>query len=837
MNAAHAKHPTDQTLHAYGLGKLEDILFDTVNQHLDACPECRRRVAELSSDSFLHRLRDAQGRDDPSSPVGSATEGRSGASSMAAPASGTGLAPDLARHPDYDIIRELGRGGMGIVYLALNRIMNRREALKVVHEHILNQPGVRKRFMGEIRNAARLHHPNIVTAYSALPLETSLVLAMEYVEGLDLARILKSKGALPLANACNYIYQAAHGLQHAHELGLVHRDIKPSNLVLSRLGERAVIKILDFGLAKLRSEPGGDGTLTQAGQLLGTPDYIAPEQIRDARRADIRADIYSLGCTFYHLVSGSPPFQGATLYEIYQAHHSMNAPLLNLARPDVPVELAIVVATMMAKEPERRFHDPKEVTQALSPFLKKQRETSQQSKPELSRGSMAAPHALSAGAAYPQSGAMESVPNQPVMSAAPVPSAPAAKPAAGRPPLEMSIETNEERSLSEEVRALRDRGRLPFWLWPAVAGSLLIIGIIVGWRLNAGSRAEEGASAASEKPVSPRGKADHAPSTTKPVDEPRSRVEIASASNAAARSPEIGTPDRRNPRVAPKPDTEAPPPIARENENTTESPAAKPKIDVKSSLAAAAAAPKPKSEAELTPEELIDRRGLIKKQMHFCIQDELEVEAAYNRAQPVWNRAWGAWTDYVSAVDRELTWQDLDNQRINLQTGISERIQFMNSLPNNVDGRVTRVQLQQEQQAAQLALTEVTRYLAIAAKARPRPGEIEGLAANFMGRRQEYQAESDNLRPIFVKVLRQYEALKQDDALMNAIRTLSGRTSAPLRLGPSEYFRKAQTYTAQRVKALSDDPDAYRRRKKRPTAVNPKGKKQSMPSGEKKKQD
>ena len=166
------------------------------------------------------------------------------------------------------------------------------------------------RFLREIRSAAKLHHPNIVTAYSAIRLGESLVLAMEYVEGLDLAKLVKASGPLPVAHACYFIYQAALGLQHAHEHGMVHRDIKPANLMLAREGKKAIVKVLDFGLAKVTSEGQVDGGLTHEGQMLGTPDYIAPEQIRDAQSADIRADIYSLGCTLYYLLTGGPPFRG-----------------------------------------------------------------------------------------------------------------------------------------------------------------------------------------------------------------------------------------------------------------------------------------------------------------------------------------------------------------------------------------------------------------------------------------------------------------------------------------------------------------------------------------------
>src|SRR5207248_3613337 len=193
----------------------------------------------------LERVRDAQARPDSPVPLISSTAGLSmlaaGSPSPAPPATST-LPPGLADHPDYQILRELGQGGMGVVYLAQNMLMGRVEVLKVVSGHLMNRRGVQDRFLAEIRNAAKLHHPNVVTAYAALRLGESLVLAMEYVEGLDRAKLVKAKGTLPVAHACNYVHQAALGLQHAHEHGMVHRDIKPSNLMLSRQGNRALVK-------------------------------------------------------------------------------------------------------------------------------------------------------------------------------------------------------------------------------------------------------------------------------------------------------------------------------------------------------------------------------------------------------------------------------------------------------------------------------------------------------------------------------------------------------------------------------------------------------------------
>ena len=281
------------------------------------------------------------------------------------------LPPGLAEHPIYEIKRELGRGGMGVVYLAHNKLMDRDEVLKVMGRQIMERPGVLERFLREIRAVARLQHPNIVTAYSALRIGESIVLAMEYVEGLDLSRMVKAKGPLPIAHACSFVHQTALGLQHAHEEGLVHRDIKPGNLMLSRAGDKALIKVLDFGLAKATREQKVDGGLTSEGQALGTPDYIAPEQILDAQSADIRADVYSLGGTLYHLLTGRPPFKANSLYDIYQAHISRDADLLNFVRSEVSAELAALVAKMMAKDPDRRFQTPGEVAQALTRSFKK----------------------------------------------------------------------------------------------------------------------------------------------------------------------------------------------------------------------------------------------------------------------------------------------------------------------------------------------------------------------------------------------------------------------------------------------------------------------------------
>ena len=262
------------------------------------------------------------------------------------------------------------------------------------------------RFLGEIRNAARLHHPNIVTAYSAIRLGESLVLAMEYVEGLDLAQLVKAKGPLPVANACNFVHQAALGLQHAHEHGMVHRDIKPGNLMLARQGNRAVVKVLDFGLAKVdRARRRSTAALTHEGQMLGTPDYIAPEQIR--RRAAGRHPRRHLQPGLHALL---PPDRRPAVRRGRASTTSSRRTTrwtrtpLNLVRPEVPVELAALVAKMMAKEPERRFQTPAEVAQALKPFFKPGANPVSGSSPEISRVGQAAssPQPVGGGSAPAQ---------------------------------------------------------------------------------------------------------------------------------------------------------------------------------------------------------------------------------------------------------------------------------------------------------------------------------------------------------------------------------------------------------------------------------------------------
>lgn len=360
MVAPSLPHPPHQWLRSYALGELDDRAAEQVESHMKGCPDCRREVVETTSAAIPAPPRLAGGDREATS------KGREPAPE-AVPS--RAIPPGLADHPDYRIIRELGRGGMGVVYLADNRLVGRDEVLKVIGRPVEGRPMLLDRFLREIRAVAKLRHPNIVAAYSAFRLDGGLVFAMEYVEGIDLARLVQGRGRLPVAHAVDFAHQVALGLQHAHLRGTVHRDIKPANLMLSHEGGRAVIKILDFGLAKVTSEQEHDAGLTGDGQMLGTPAYAAPEQIRDAQEADIRADIYSLGCTLHHFLAGEPPFRGRSLYDVLAAHNSTMAERLDLMRPRVPSGLATVVARMMAKDPDERFQSPGDVALALAPFL------------------------------------------------------------------------------------------------------------------------------------------------------------------------------------------------------------------------------------------------------------------------------------------------------------------------------------------------------------------------------------------------------------------------------------------------------------------------------------
>jgi serine/threonine protein kinase len=364
-----ATHPTPQELAAFSQGKLPTNAEETVAVHLEKCPACRQAIEKMAPDSFIGKVRAAKpGMSSP--PARPARPGDSPSllpNRGASPAAPTDLPPALASYGKFRFMRELGRGGMGVVYQAEQTVMGRTVAVKVINPSVLAHPEALPRFQAEVRAAARLDHPNIVRAYDAEQVGDLHLLVMEFVEGKSLAEVVQQKGPLPIPHACHYIRQAALGLQHAFEQGMVHRDIKPQNLMVNARGQ---VKVLDFGLARMRSERKQGGGLTQADAFMGTPEYVSPEQATDARSADTRADVYSLGCTLFYLLTGRPPFQGETIVQIILAQIEKEAPPLQTVRPDVPAELSAVVARMLAKDPAQRFQQPIEVAQALAAFVK-----------------------------------------------------------------------------------------------------------------------------------------------------------------------------------------------------------------------------------------------------------------------------------------------------------------------------------------------------------------------------------------------------------------------------------------------------------------------------------
>jgi serine/threonine protein kinase len=264
---------------------------------------------------------------------------------------------------DYEILEKVG-GNMGFVFKARHLLLDKVVALKLLPADWISDPARLARFQREMRVMGQLAHPNLVTAADARSVDSWHLVAMEWIEGLDLQRLVRTQGPLPVAVACEVIRQAALALQYAHEHGLIHRDIKPSNLMLTRAG---TIKVIDLGLALTREET--TPPLTHPGVVLGTMTYCAPEQFRDASAVDIRADLYSLGCTLYHLLTGQAPYgDRKTLVELVQAHLNDPFPSLGEARPDAPASLQAVLARMTAKDPAARFATPGEVAEALEPF-------------------------------------------------------------------------------------------------------------------------------------------------------------------------------------------------------------------------------------------------------------------------------------------------------------------------------------------------------------------------------------------------------------------------------------------------------------------------------------
>jgi eukaryotic-like serine/threonine-protein kinase len=266
----------------------------------------------------------------------------------------------------YRLLRLLGAGGMSSVYLAEHATLKSKAAVKVLPVKRVDQTSYLARFEREARQSARLNHPNIVRTFDLDTAGSIHFIAMEYIDGTDLHAKVKRDGPLPVREAAEYVRQAALGLQHAHEEGLIHRDIKPANLMLDG---RGTVKVLDLGLALAGGDEDGSLTREHDEKVLGTADYLAPEQATDSHKADRRSDIYSLGCTLYYLLVGKPPFASGKLAERLQAHLTKPPPNLIEQRPDVPIAIADLYFRMLQKHPDGRPQSAQEVADALGAWL------------------------------------------------------------------------------------------------------------------------------------------------------------------------------------------------------------------------------------------------------------------------------------------------------------------------------------------------------------------------------------------------------------------------------------------------------------------------------------
>jgi len=273
---------------------------------------------------------------------------------------GTALAGERLDH--FELIEYVGGGGMGAVFRARDTLLNREVALKVLSRDQGADDDTRRRFQNEAQSAARLDHENIARVYFVGEDQGLNYIAFEFILGVNVRDLVMKKGPLSLAEAISYTLQVAEALAHASSRDVVHRDIKPSNIIIAE-GGRA--KLVDMGLARLHQVRSADEDLTASGVTLGTFDYISPEQARDPRSADVRSDIYSLGCTFYYMLTAQPPFPDGTVLQKLLQHQGDEAPDPRTLRPDLPEAVSTIVGKMLAKEPRKRYQDPSEVVAEL----------------------------------------------------------------------------------------------------------------------------------------------------------------------------------------------------------------------------------------------------------------------------------------------------------------------------------------------------------------------------------------------------------------------------------------------------------------------------------------
>jgi eukaryotic-like serine/threonine-protein kinase len=375
--------PSQKDLVAFSSGDLPTQALEAIAEHLSRCPRCLSALGTMTDDasSTLRDLRRALHEPVPD-PFADDPEYRRMADAVITlyPARRTtdqwlndAPAPELTPPfalGQYQVVEKIGQGGMGSVYRALHPRLKKEFAVKILRAESTVDPRAVARFRREMEAIGRLDHNNIVRATDAGEACGLHFLVMELIAGIDLSRLIRIRGPLPVADACELVRQAAAGLQCAHEHGLVHRDVKPSNLMLSAKGE---LKVLDLGVALLNRNGPASSELTVRGQLMGTPDYTAPEQWEASHDVDIRADVYSLGCTLYTLLMGRPPFAGpkyASTLQKMAAHVGEPVPHVAAHRQDVPAAVERFLERMVAKEPANRPSTPAEVARGLEPFTR-----------------------------------------------------------------------------------------------------------------------------------------------------------------------------------------------------------------------------------------------------------------------------------------------------------------------------------------------------------------------------------------------------------------------------------------------------------------------------------
>ncbi len=383
-----------ERLAAYSSGQLAGEAADDVARHVAECSSCESALETVESESascdLMLRALNLVGRQEEfgSEPEAHAAVLRAKSLKPALEQQDTDQSvgetvPIPSQLRDYELLEKLDEGGMGSVYKARHARLHKLVALKLIRPERVRNPSALSRFNREMKAAGKVEHANIVRALDAGEAEGNHFLVMEYVEGETLAEVVRRDGPLPVAIACDLVRQAASGLQHIHDSGLVHRDIKPSNLMVVRqhsdpndrgqvtakngTSDGRLLKILDLGLALLSEQEGRDlSEVTANEQVMGTYDYIAPEQAKRSHEVDARADIYSLGCTFYFFLAGHPPFQDASVVEKLVAHQLEQPKPLNEIRDDLPEDVLTVVGRMMAKSPAARFQAAEEIATALA---------------------------------------------------------------------------------------------------------------------------------------------------------------------------------------------------------------------------------------------------------------------------------------------------------------------------------------------------------------------------------------------------------------------------------------------------------------------------------------